>query len=259
MKHYFLGFIFMVALVAFGFGTLLIEDISLSFDEPPRITIHFEDVRGLQAGNEVKVEGVPFGKVETMTLLPDGGVAVVARLDGEIVLYQDAVVLIDSASVLGGNHIAIDRGGKGDPKDLTQPVVGTARPGFEEIGEMVAENRPGVKDLIEKAEILARRSTDRVVEQRPIRCEIERNIIDDRHSESAGRQSDTVIVPVGRLDHAGKVDIEEIFNINARVVERTKQHECPSTRGIECQREDTRTCIARRCGNLRARGVDAVD
>ena len=95
-----LGFFFFITLVILGFGTLLIGDIH--FGKQTYLTVHFNMVQGLREGDDVRVEGVRMGKVDSLELNPQNGVIVTLRMDEPVVLYQDAEIVIESTSVLGG-------------------------------------------------------------------------------------------------------------------------------------------------------------
>jgi phospholipid/cholesterol/gamma-HCH transport system substrate-binding protein len=149
-----LGFVFFVALVVLGFTTLLLKNLN-PFGHPMVLRIHFERAQGLRPGSDVRVDGVLFGRVDQVMLHPVSGVRVVVKVSENITLYKDAEILVESSSVLGGNIVSIKRGkpeaGK-PPKeqelDLTQELAGKSRPGLEEVGELVDENRANVRALI---------------------------------------------------------------------------------------------------------------
>ena len=116
-----LGFLFFVALVILGFATLLIKNVSF-FGHPQKLAIHFERAQGLRPGSDVRVDGMPFGRVEDVVLHPQSGVRVNIKLNEAVTLYQDAEILVESSSVLGGNIVSIRRGSKGAPLVLTEEL-----------------------------------------------------------------------------------------------------------------------------------------
>src|SRR5438477_9878102 len=93
-----LGFIFFIALVLLGFGTLLVKNVRL-FGETVALAIHFERAQGLRPGSDVRVDGILFGRVDSVALHPQSGVRVVVKLDGKVVLYQDSEIFVESSSV----------------------------------------------------------------------------------------------------------------------------------------------------------------
>lgn len=144
-----LGFFFFVALVILGFGTLLIGNIK-PFAETTTIKIHFDSVEGLKAGDDVRVEGVQYGKVKSIALDPKGGVVVTAELDGPLEIHQGYEIHVESFTVLGGNYISIKRG------DLQAPVLDTAEllrgrartSALEAVSDIAGDNRESLRELI---------------------------------------------------------------------------------------------------------------
>jgi phospholipid/cholesterol/gamma-HCH transport system substrate-binding protein len=142
-----LGFIFFVALVVLGFGTLLVKHVNV-FGHPVPLRIHFERAEGLRPGSDVRVDGMLYGRVNSVSLHKVSGVQVLIELNEPIVLYQDAQITVEPSSVLGGNIVAIRRGSKGEPQLLSQELAGTTRPGLEEFGELASENKENLRQLI---------------------------------------------------------------------------------------------------------------
>jgi len=142
-----LGFLFFVALVILGFATLLVKNVNL-FGHPSRLTIHFERAMGLRPGSDVRVDGITFGRVEEVSLDPTSGVRVVALVNQPVTLFQDAEILVESSSVLGGNIVSIRRGSKAPALILTEVLAGKSRGGLEEVGDLATDNRENLKQLI---------------------------------------------------------------------------------------------------------------
>ncbi|HVR87223.1 MAG TPA: MlaD family protein [Planctomycetota bacterium] len=142
-----LGFLFFVALVILGFATLLVKNVNL-FGHPSRLTIHFERAMGLRPGSDVRVDGMTFGRVEEVSLHPTSGVRVVALVNQPVTLFQDAEILVESSSVLGGNIVSIRRGSKPPALILTEELAGKTRGGLEEVGDLATDNRENLKQLI---------------------------------------------------------------------------------------------------------------
>lgn len=88
----------------------------------------FPDVDGVAVGTEVRLAGVPVGRVTGVTLNPDTYMAD-ARLSlpASIVLPSDSAALIQSDGLLGGAYIQIQPGGSPDnlvPGDEIEDVQG---------------------------------------------------------------------------------------------------------------------------------------
>jgi phospholipid/cholesterol/gamma-HCH transport system substrate-binding protein len=143
-----LGFVFFCALVVLGFGTLLVGDLRSLFGKTYALDVHFERAPGLRRGDDVRVDGVVFGKVAELSLHQPSGVLVKLRLQEPVVLYADSEIAVEAGSVLGGSAVSIRRGTKEPALDLAQVLPGKTRGGFEEIGELASENRENFKQLI---------------------------------------------------------------------------------------------------------------
>lgn len=72
----------------------------------------FSNVGSLKTGDDVKIAGIKVGTVTTMELDPDWYVAKVRMsISPGVALTSDTFVSIASASLLGGNYIALQPGG----------------------------------------------------------------------------------------------------------------------------------------------------
>jgi phospholipid/cholesterol/gamma-HCH transport system substrate-binding protein len=74
----------------------------------------YPNVQGLRSGDDVQVAGLKLGKVEGITLEPDG-VRVKMRIENEAVVHRDAVARLDYQALSGTRFIAISLGTPGAP------------------------------------------------------------------------------------------------------------------------------------------------
>lgn len=92
------------------------------------VTASFPDVDGVTAGTEVRLAGVPVGRVASVSLNPQTYLAdAVIRLPQGIVLPADSAAIIQSDGLLGGAYIQIQPGGSPDnlmPGDEIEDVQG---------------------------------------------------------------------------------------------------------------------------------------
>ncbi len=85
-------------------------------DHPYQVTVHFRDVLDLVPQSAVKVEDVPVGRVESITLSADGRTAVVTlSVNGSIRLAGNAFARLRQSSVLGEKFVELD-----DPDDAAR-------------------------------------------------------------------------------------------------------------------------------------------
>lgn len=71
--------------------------------------VKYNDVGGLRAGDAVHVAGVKLGKVDTITLRPDG-VLVNLRMEDSAVVRRDSVALLDYQALSGTRFVSISLG-----------------------------------------------------------------------------------------------------------------------------------------------------
>ncbi|MBW7055777.1 outer membrane lipid asymmetry maintenance protein MlaD [Paracoccus bogoriensis] len=88
----------------------------------------FPDVDGVTVGTEVRLAGVPVGRVSAITLNRQTYMAdAVLRLPQDVLLPSDSAAIIQSDGLLGGAYIQIQPGGSMDnlaPGDEIEDVQG---------------------------------------------------------------------------------------------------------------------------------------
>ena len=97
-----IGAFFVVVLVALAILILKIEDIK--FGKKARTNTadaHFKDVAGLDDKSAVRLAGVRVGKVDKISLRPDGTAIVHLELDKGIELHEGASAQIRALGLLG--------------------------------------------------------------------------------------------------------------------------------------------------------------
>lgn len=93
-----------------------------SGEEPVRVTARFADASPLVPGNQVQLNGVKVGVIDTINLVA-GGADVVITLDrAALPLHTDATMRIEPVSLLGERFLALDRGSDAAPV-MSAPMV----------------------------------------------------------------------------------------------------------------------------------------
>lgn len=152
-----LGLFFVVVFGVLGWFTLFKSDFSL-FRESYPMVVHFNQAGGLKAGDSVRVAGMKWGQVNSMTFDPaaddDRRVTVELLLDRELTLYTDAVIEIQEASVLGGKVLAIEPGQSNlGPMPSDEPLYGEVQQNvMESLSNLVQENRDSLASILENLE-----------------------------------------------------------------------------------------------------------
>lgn len=116
-----------VLAVAAGF---LIWGFGEGFSRPAgyEVRASFPDVDGVDVGTEVRLAGVPVGRVSDISLNPDTYMADAwLTIPADIALPSDSAALIQTDGLLGGAYIQIQPGGSPDnlaPGDEIEDVQG---------------------------------------------------------------------------------------------------------------------------------------
>lgn len=187
MKSMWVGFAFFVGVVVLGFATLMIKDISLlAGGQRTLLFINLDEALGLEEGDDVRVDGIPIGKVKYVGLYdetykkkwlrPAGaspeledwierqrtireyksqGVAVVAELRQPVELREDAQAYVEGLALIGGAYLAIKTGSLTAAPRLMDRIeervlIGTAKKGLlDEGADLIRENRDAVKKVVD--------------------------------------------------------------------------------------------------------------
>ena len=87
--------------------------------------IRFEDVRGIQKGDQVVVRGIQQGAIESIALTPNSAEVRIWLKEG-VKLYSDFQARIEAKDLTGGKQLSIDPGGNGKLLASGDHVVGQA-------------------------------------------------------------------------------------------------------------------------------------
>ncbi len=144
-----IGAFFVVVLVALAVLILKIED--LQFGKKARTNVvdaHFKDVAGLDDKSAVRIAGVRIGKVDGITLRPDGTAVVHLALEPGVELREGASAQIRSLGLLGDKYVELQPGAAGGAR-LPQGALleGASSTGFDDLTKMASDIGKDLKEL----------------------------------------------------------------------------------------------------------------
>ena len=112
------GIFMVIGLLCVAYMTVKLGKVSFFGDNTYVLYARFTSVSGLRVGNSVRMFGLEVGRVGKLGLdQKDQVVVVELKLDEDLKLYEDAVVSIKSAGLIGDRYVDIDPGG-GSEKTL---------------------------------------------------------------------------------------------------------------------------------------------
>ncbi|MBR9974766.1 MAG: MCE family protein [Bacteroidetes bacterium] len=141
-----------VSLLLYGFATF--KDWSVGADEY-LLRMHFPTSAGLAVGDQVTVNGVRAGKVETVSLL-NGGVEVYALIDADVEVRRDARPVIQMLELMGGKKIEIRQGSEGPTLAQGEILAGTVDPDIAGALGLLGDMQGNVRDIGTQADSLLR-------------------------------------------------------------------------------------------------------
>ena len=119
-----------VLVVASVFLMLAYNSTNFSKDTGYRISAEFNKIGSVKVGSDVRVSGVPVGRVVELFLDPKSFMAqITIDIDAKYSFPLDTVAVIESEGLLGGNFVALIPGGDedelvpGDVLEFTQDAV----------------------------------------------------------------------------------------------------------------------------------------
>lgn len=122
------GAIILAIAVIFGLYILKFHDASQV--NSYHLFAEFDTIEGLKKGSEVRLSGIPIGKIDQISLNEETFQAVIRlELDDKIKLPEDTIAQASSEGLLGGTYLALIPGGEeellaeGDYFSYTQSPV----------------------------------------------------------------------------------------------------------------------------------------
>lgn len=144
-----IGAFFLVVLLLAGALILKIEDIRIGAKaRTVTAEIRFQDVSGLDDKSAVRIAGVRVGKVDGISLLPDGTALARVVLDPDVELREGALGQIRNMGLLGDKYVELYPGRPGATKlPGGARIEGTAPTGFDDLTKLAADIGKDVKQL----------------------------------------------------------------------------------------------------------------
>jgi phospholipid/cholesterol/gamma-HCH transport system substrate-binding protein len=102
------GMLLLVALALFAYMAMKVGGGSMFFGAQTRLAV-FEDASGLQVGAPVTVAGVRVGQIDQIAV-QENKAAVTIELAKDVVLYNDAALMVMSRSLLGEKYLSLSVG-----------------------------------------------------------------------------------------------------------------------------------------------------
>jgi len=125
-----LGIFVTLGLVVLILAIYYIGEKQLLFQSTFRLSGVFEDVAGLQPGNNVRLSGINIGTIESISLVSDTTVRVDIVIDesSRKFIKKDAIATIGSEGLIGNKVLVINPGTGGKKSIENNDVIQTAQP-----------------------------------------------------------------------------------------------------------------------------------
>ena len=144
-----LGILISTSIVLFIIGIYFVGQRQQLFNSTFQVSGVFEDISGLQVGNNVRFSGINVGIVESILQITDTSVSVVMVINKNTKKFikKNATAIIGSDGLMGNKIISIVPGTTGQPQIADNDVIATAVP-------------VGIDDILEKIKITADNAAD---------------------------------------------------------------------------------------------------
>ncbi len=125
-----LGIFVSLGLVVLILAIYYIGEKQLLFQSTFRLSGVFEDVAGLQPGNNVRLSGINIGTIESISLVSDTTVRVDIVIDesSRKFIKKDAIATIGSEGLIGNKVLVINPGTGGKKSIEDNDIIQTAQP-----------------------------------------------------------------------------------------------------------------------------------
>jgi len=157
------GIFIFLGIVIFIVGVLTLGGQKKTFEKKVAIKAVFDDVGGLQVGNNVWFSGVKIGTVKKMTFTPKSQVEVILNIESKTQQYirKDAKAKISSEGFIG-NKIVVIYGGTMNSPSVQENDLLAVENGLntDEIMATFQENNKNLVDITGDIKLISRRLVD---------------------------------------------------------------------------------------------------
>jgi len=101
------GLFTFLGIVLLGLSIFMLGNFTISSGYD--VKVYFNDVSGLPAKSNVRLNGVEVGKVKDLKIT-DGKVLAIVRINEGVIIYKDSKFMIAATSLIGTNYLQIDQG-----------------------------------------------------------------------------------------------------------------------------------------------------
>lgn len=129
-KHIKLGIFVTAGILLFAAGIYFIGDAKQLFSSTFRMSAMFNNVNGLQVGNNVRFAGINVGTIESIEIITDTSVRVdfVVAVSTQKFIKKDAKAIIGSDGLMGSKILNVSAGTTGQKQIEDQDMIGTTLP-----------------------------------------------------------------------------------------------------------------------------------
>src|SRR5689334_5104283 len=146
------GIFMLVILVILGYFILKIEDVNLHRRSVREISATFDSAAGLNKKGDVRVAGVPVGKVLDIKLRPDGKAEVTMEIDKDVQLRGNAFARVANLGLLGEKYVEIVPGSPNAPvipEEQKVTLQGTQPASMDDVTNQISAIATDVKAITE--------------------------------------------------------------------------------------------------------------
>ena len=146
------GIFMLVILAVLGYFILKIEDVNLHRRGVKEISATFDSTAGLNKKSDVRVAGVPVGKVLDIKLRPDGKAEVTMEIDKDVQLRGNAFARIANLGLLGEKYVEIVPGSPNAPvipEEQHVELRGTEPASMDDVTNQISAIATDVKAITE--------------------------------------------------------------------------------------------------------------